>query len=239
MMSFRKQTFENYMTISGLIVVVENDIHKTMEKLAHYKKEGKVTGYLDQSIGKMLSKVEKKQRKLVERSRHVIEELDEEKRKEFKKVEAMYMKRFAGKTLLYDPLNPDSKVVKIFTWFGNLTWGAINSLVGFGFVVAAAIVSPFTRHVDFPTLRLSSSGSQIYADVSGMLPFRGKISFGIFETDYNAGYRFASAHEAGHATQSALLGPLYLPAALLSYILVGGHGGFIEEWADAWAHFHS
>ena len=80
---------------------------------------------------------------------------------------------------------------------------------------------------------------QIYADVCGFPAIPSKMSMGIWELDFCAGYNFAAAHEGGHAKQSAILGPLYIPAALLSYAINGGHGGFIESWADDWyVHSH-
>ena len=108
-------------------------------------------------------------------------------------------------------------------------------VIGAGVVLTAAIISPFTRHVDFPTIKVSASGQQIYVDVSGLTPVPGKMSLGIFELDNHSSYFFASGHEGGHAKQSALLGPLYLPVVVFSYIIQGHSASFMETWADNWA----
>lgn len=238
MMGFRKLIFEKYMAITGFIVLAEKDIDSTMTKIATYKKKGNLPATFSKSIGSSLAKITKRESKSKKAVDHAVEELDSEQFTKFKEAKAEFMKNFADKSFLYDPRNPDNIPVILLTWIGNLTWGGINTLVGLGWVIGAALVSPFTRHVDFPTIKISRSGSQIYADVSGTSYFRGKVSLGLFEMDQNAGWSFASAHEAGHSTQSALLGPLYLPMVLLSYTMNMGHGGFIETWADRWAHFH-
>ena len=46
------------------------------------------------------------------------------------------------------------------------------------------------------------------------------------------GYEFMQDHESGHSVASAVLGPLYIPVVIVSYSGNGGHGGFVEDWAD-------
>ncbi|MBT5093422.1 MAG: hypothetical protein HOM21_04220 [Halobacteriovoraceae bacterium] len=234
MMTFRKEIMELYLGINGMIVITQRDIEATTVKLKHYKSEGLLSKTTDKSIGRLFSKTLSHEKKLISNNKKMIEELDDEKREKFEEVKEQYMAKFEGKSFLFDPRNPDNIPLKILAWVGNLTWGAFNSLVGLGWVIGTAIVSPFTRYVDFPTIKLSRSGVQLYADVSNTTFFRGKVSLGIFELDQNAGWSFASYHEGGHALQSALLGPLYLPAVALSYMMNGGHGGFIESWATTW-----
>jgi hypothetical protein len=68
-----------------------------------------------------------------------------------------------------------------------------------------------------------------------MSPVAGKMSLGLFELDNGSGPSFATGHEGAHAVQSAILGPLYIPAVLVTYALSGFDQGFMEDWADAWA----
>ena len=154
---------------------------------------------------------------------------------------------FAGKTLLFDPALPDHPVTNLMVVFSNLTWGSIQSTLGLGLVlIHKVVITPsswilskfFPRRFSSLSLRkslaISANRMQIYADLCGFPRIFGKMSMGIWELDFCLGHTLSSGHEGGHSKQSALLGPLYLPAALLSYISVGGHGGFIETWAERW-----
>lgn len=142
------------------------------------------------------------------------------------------IEEFKNVTFLYTPGNKYFLITKVLTIIGNLTWGLANTLIGAGVVLVTMAVSPFTDYVDFPSFALAASGMQIYVDVTGMSPFGGKMSLGLFELDNGAGYYFASDHEAGHAIQSAILGPLYLPTVLITYALTGVHHGPMEQLAD-------
>lgn len=142
------------------------------------------------------------------------------------------MAEFKNVTFLYTPGSKYFILTKILTIIGNLTWGLANTLIGAGIVLATMAVSPFTPYVDFPTFALSSSGMQIYVDVTGMGPLPGKLSMGLFELDNGLGYSYASEHEGGHAIQSAILGPLYLPTVLVTYLISGFDQGLMEDLAD-------
>lgn len=142
------------------------------------------------------------------------------------------MGEFKNVTFLYTPGSKYFLLTKILAFIGNLTWGLANTLIGAGIVLATMAVSPFTPYVDFPTFALSSSGMQIYVDVTGMGPLPGKLSMGLFELDNGLGYSYASEHEGGHAIQSAILGPLYLPTVLITYLISGFDQGLMEDLAD-------
>jgi hypothetical protein len=96
------------------------------------------------------------------------------------------------------------------------------------------VISPFTDSVDFPSFSLSSNGKQILVKINGYGP-PGEMSMGLWEIS-SWGGGFASTHEGGHAFQSALLGPLYLPVVLTTYAIFGWDCGFAEEWATDWGY---
>ncbi len=179
------------------------------------------------------------------------EQFEGDEKEQLIKLKKDFEAAFKGKSLLYGPNNPDHPLVHLLVITSNLTWGLVNSLVGLGFIAAGLILAPATRiintisrmltgyrivyNVHWPAIKVAQNRMQLYVDSCGLGYIRSKMSMGLFELDFCTNHRFASMHEGGHAKQSALLGPLYLPAAILSYALVLGHGGFIEHWADVWA----
>jgi len=139
--------------------------------------------------------------------------------------------------------------------------GAINSAVGLLAIVGSAIAAPFSDAIEVPRLRWSRSKLQIVATIADHW-YRGGTSLGLFliegsdslERKSEEDYELHLLHEGGHAYQSALLGPLYLPVVGVDYALHGGgnhhfyfmhardRGGlsrdperdaFVERWADA------
>tara|TARA_Y100000590_G_scaffold470775_1_gene670255 strand:- start:77317 stop:78579 length:1263 start_codon:yes stop_codon:yes gene_type:complete len=232
---FRTEVLDLHLTMVGAIQVADKDIETTLVSLKSLKKHGAINKRISKVIKKSLKSIKKKEHKHRKGLFHTTDILSEEEKENFEKLKADYNKKIAGMSFLFDPANPDSVISKILVTISNLTWGLVNSVIGAGVVLTAAIVSPFTRYVDFPTIKLSASGQQLYVDVSGLTPVAGKMSLGIFELDNHGGYYFASGHEGGHAKQSALLGPLYLPVVVFSYIIQGHSGSFMETWADNWA----
>jgi len=233
--SFSKEIQDNYFTFLGLHVVLNNDLAKTTKNLGTYKEKNLLPRYIKRAIGRTVKRVKKSDNKRNSSMANMKEHLGEKKFNEFLEIQKNFISKLETKSILFDPNNPDSIVSKIFVVILNLTWGLPNTLIGIGIVLATAIVSPFTPYVDFPRFAISASGQQIYVDTSGMGPMAGKMSMGLFEFDNHAGYSFASGHEGGHSKQSALLGPFYLPAVLLSYSISGFDQGFIEDWAWGWA----
>jgi len=232
---FRTEVLDLHLTMVGAIQVADKDIETTLISLKSLNKQGAINKRISKVIKKSLKSIKKKEHKHRKGLFHTTDILSEEEKANFEKLKADYNKKIAGMSFLFDPANPDSVISKILVTISNLTWGLVNSVIGAGVVLTAAIVSPFTRYVDFPTIKLSASGQQLYVDVSGLTPVAGKMSLGIFELDNHSGYYFASGHEGGHAKQSALLGPLYLPVVVFSYIIQGHSGSFMETWADNWA----
>ncbi|MFT6070732.1 MAG: hypothetical protein ACJAT2_000708 [Bacteriovoracaceae bacterium] len=233
--NFRTEILDLHLTMVGAIQVADKDIERTLISLKSLKKTGAIDKSLSKAIKKSLKAIKKKEQKHTKGLFHTTEILDSVEKENFEKIKADYNKKIAGMSFLFDPANPDSIISKILVTISNLTWGLVNTVIGAGVVLAAAIISPFTKYVDFPTIKVSASGQQIYVDVSGLTPVAGKMSLGIFELDNHGGYFFASGHEGGHAKQSALLGPLYLPVVIFSYIIQGHSGSFMEDWADSWA----
>jgi len=127
--------------------------------------------------------------------------------------------------------NQKNGAKEFFTILGNLTWGLPNTVIGGVLAIGAVATSPFRGGYG---IRWSRNGQQFQVDTRGMGVYGSSMSMGLFELDYGAGSG-VSYHEGGHASQSAVLGPLYIPAALASYGTNLGHGGFIEYWADDWA----
>ena len=232
---FRTEILDLHLTMVGAIQVADKDIERTLTSLMSLKKAKAMSKRNSKAIRKSLRSIKKNEQEHTKGLFHTTDILEPEEKENFEKIKADYNKKIAGMSFLYDPANPDSVISKILVTISNLTWGLVNTVIGAGVVLAAAIISPFTKYVDFPTIRVSSSGQQIYVDVSGLTPVAGKMSLGIFELDNHGGYFFASGHEGGHAKQSALLGPLYLPVVIFSYIIQGHSGSFMEDWADAWA----
>lgn len=146
---------------------------------------------------------------------------------------AAILMKYSNISFLFTPGQKYFLITKLLTLIGNLTWGLANTIIGAGVVLAAIAVSPFTRYVDLPSFKLSKSGMQIYVDVTGMSPIPGKMSLGLFELDNASSFDFASHHEAGHAIQSALLGPFYLPVVLITYLISGFDSGLMEDLADS------
>lgn len=233
--NFRTEILDLHLTMVGAIQVSDKDIERTLLSLQSLNKQGAISPRVSKAIKKSLKSIKKREHSHTKGLFHTTEILNEEEKENFEKLKADYNKKIETMSFLFDPANPDSIISKVLVTISNLTWGLVNSVIGAGVVLTAAIVSPFTQYVDFPTIKLSASGQQIYVDVSGLTPVAGKMSLGIFELDNHGGYHFASGHEGGHAKQSALLGPLYLPVVVFSYIIQGHSGSFMETWADNWA----
>lgn len=230
----RKQILNEYLGTLGLIKITENDLKRTLEKMKMLKDAARETLVGDEVVKSLFDELREKEAERVEKINTTItENASAEEAQQIQEQMIAYDEEMRGKTLLYDPNNPDHPLVHILVIASNLTWGLINTLIGLGFVIVRVLLTPF---LGMPTIKVSASRMQIYADVCGLgVPYT-KMSAGLFELDFCTSYSFASDHEAGHAKQSAVLGPLYFPAAILSYILVMGHGGYIEHWADAWSH---
>lgn len=122
------------------------------------------------------------------------------------------------------------------TWIGNLTWGLFNSLIGFILFIGALL--HLAGKGEKPVVRLSRTGEQIVLE-NGVYG-DDVMSLGIFQFGQTSHIKIEDKytddeHETGHARQSAVLGPFYLPLVGISYANVGGPYGFIEDWADDWA----
>lgn len=234
---FRDKVLDKYLTLVGVSKVIQRDMEKTLTNLSKLKEHGVSPSYVDKNLARHLKRVTKRERGKQDQFNNMHHDMDDEQRAKYDELKTQYEKKLAGLSFLYDPngTNKDSFLMDALVVLGNLTWGLVNTAIGVGAVLGTMIVSPFTRYVDFPTFAISASEQQIYVDVSGLGPVPGKMSLGLFELDNHAGYHFASGHEAGHAKQSALLGPLYLPMVLFSYAVQGHHGSFMERWADVWA----
>jgi hypothetical protein len=233
---FRDKVLDKYLTLVGVSKVIQRDMERTLSRLTKLKEHRVSPKFVDETLSKHLKRVAKKEKKKQEQFQHMHDEMDDEQKAKYDELKAEYEQKLAGLTFLYDPnnMNKDHFLMDSLVILGNLTWGLVNTAIGLGAVLGAMIVSPFTRYVDFPTFAISASEQQVYVDVSGMGPIPGKMSLGLFELDNHSGYYYASGHEAGHAKQSALLGPLYLPMVLFSYAVQGHHGSFMERWADVW-----
>ena len=251
---FKLEVMQQYMAYMGMIKIVDKDAKETLTKLKRMRDRGILPDNYNDNISQLLGSERNRSAKKVKAFNDFKDEaLTKEQIEEFDKALTAFETTFNKKSLLFDPANPDHPLIHLFVIASNLSWGLINTMVGGAFVATAAVLAPVSRVVNklidtlfprfmfrmyeikFPTIRISESRMQIYADVCGLGIVSGKMSAGLFELDFCTSQGFATNHEAGHAKQSALLGPLYFPAAILSYILVGGHGGFIEEWADIWA----
>ena len=248
----KQRLLSDYSTALAISSITANDLRVTLKQLVELKKDALLSDTLKLTIDRVVGGCaghERLDRGQVDK--FAKESLTSTAQESLQKTMASYHDLMKAKSLLFDPANPDHPIVHVLVIVSNLSWGLINTMVGLGFVITAAIVAPVTQvagagvramgseplfmEMRMPKLRIADSGMQIYADVCGLGFIPSKMSAGLFELDFCTGYTFASDHEAGHAKQSALLGPLYFPAAILSYILNMGHGGFIEDWADAWA----
>ena len=234
---FRDKVLDKYLTLVGISKVIQKDMEKTLSKLAKLKDYGFSPKFINKNVARHLKRVSGAEKKKQDQFTHMHDDMDDEQRAKYDQLKTEYENKISKLSFLFDPNNPnkDNFIVDALVVMGNLTWGLINTAIGVGAVLGTMIVSPFTRYVDFPTFAISASQQQIYVDVSGLGPIPGKMSLGLFELDNHSGYYFASGHEAGHAKQSALLGPLYLPMVLFSYAVQGHHGSFMERWADVWA----
>ncbi|TNE99134.1 MAG: hypothetical protein EP326_08615 [Deltaproteobacteria bacterium] len=234
---FRDKVLDKYLTLVGVTKVIQRDMEKTLWKLSKLKEHNVSPDFVNENLGRHLNRVAKRESGKQEQFQHMHDDMDDEQKSKYEELKSEYEQKLAGLSFLYDPnnTNKDSFLMDALVIIGNLTWGMVNTAIGLGAVLGTMIISPFTRYVDFPTFAISASEQQIYVDVSGMGPIPGKMSLGLFELDNHSGYYFASGHEAGHAKQSALLGPMYLPMVLLSYAISGHSGSFMERWADVWA----
>jgi hypothetical protein len=235
-LGFRKNLERELLKMVGIGIVINQDLAKVKNtiKVIHEAQR------LPEALKKNLlhtekeiveAKVEKAKNYKVDKS-NCIEK--KENSPECHKLEGdrqSLMAEFKNVTFLYTPGSKYFLLTKVLTFIGNLTWGLANTLIGAGIVLATMAVSPFTPYVDFPSFAISSSGMQIYVDVTGMTPFPGKLSMGLFELDNGLGYTYASEHEGGHAIQSAILGPLYLPTVLITYLISGFDEGLMEDLA--------
>ena len=233
-LEFRKNLEKELLKMVGVGIVVNGDISKIkdsiktindVQPLAKGLKDGLLKS--DQAILKASNDKAKRYELSKEQCKEnpaVCEKLDADR--------ATLMAEFENVTFLYTPGNKYFLITKLLTIIGNLTWGLANTVIGAGVVLVTMAVSPFTPYVDFPTFNIAASGMQIYVDVTGMSPIPGKMSLGLFELDNATWYEFESDHEAGHAIQSAILGPFYLPTVIMSYIISGHHGSFMERLAD-------
>lgn len=242
----------SYVDALSIHAITANDLKTTLKHLREMKDEGVLNSDIEKTISKVVRQIggsEKLTRQEI--NGFLKESITDKAQDALSKAVTDYQEKIKGKTFLFNPELQDHPLIHVLVIVSNLTWGLVNTLVGLGFVITAAILAPITQvagatirafgyeplfmEMRLPKLRIADNNMQIYADVCGLGIVPGKMSAGLFELDFCTWESFASSHEGGHAKQSAILGPLYFPAAILSYILVGGHGGFIEEWADAWA----
>lgn len=248
----KQRLLADYSSALAVAAVSANDLRTTLTQLRELREAGAIIEPLEIAINKVVSGCgghERLDKKNVDE--FMKESLTQKAQGTMDKAMTDYHRSLKGKTFLFDPAHPDHPLIHVLVIVSNLSWGLVNTLVGLGFVITAAIVAPITQvagagvramgyeplfyEMRMPKLAIAQSNMQIYADVCGLGFIPSKMSAGLFELDFCTGQSFASHHEAGHAKQSALLGPLYFPAAILSYMLNMGHGGFIEDWADAWA----
>lgn len=255
---FKLEVLQQHMAYIGMIKIIDQDAKKTLIKLKAMRDANILSPELSENISSLLNTgKEENSEKIQKFSEYKKEVLTDEQRAQFDKALTSFDVNFEKKSLLFDPSSPDHPLIHLFVIASNLSWGLINTMVGGAFIATKMLLVPVSRGVnlfmnflevvtpyhfymrmyefDLPRIRIAASRMQIYADVCGLGIVPAKMSAGLFELDFCAGYNFASGHEAGHAKQSALLGPLYFPATILSYALVGGHGGFIEVWADIWS----
>lgn len=248
----KERLLSRYINALSIHAITNRDLKTTLSQLNEMKLAGLLEKDLDTAITKLVTKLGGTERVEKQQVNNFLKESITEKAQDvLGKAVSDYQETLKGKTFLFQPELQDHPAIHVLVIVSNLTWGLVNTLVGLGFVITAAILAPVTHaagttvrafgyepmfmEMRLPKLRIADNNMQIYADVCGLGFTESKMSAGLFELDFCTSKEYASDHEGGHAKQSALLGPLYFPAAILSYILVRGHGGFIEEWADAWA----
>ncbi len=113
-------------------------------------------------------------------------------------------------------------------WFDHLTYGAINTAIGIPLGLTGMVINE-ARSGEPSSIHFDETGQQlVFKNGSLNFPYEystGAIHHGIGEAD---------AHEAAHGKQAGNLGPLFLPAVGLSYLLQGMDEGVMEEWAEEW-----
>lgn len=232
----RKKIEEKLLMLVGVGIVVDQDFKEVKSIIQNFKKNN----HLPESLRSILSRTDKNVKKELDAhtSNYKVSKGEcsinsqDDKCKQILETRSELMAQYKNVTFLYTPGQKYFLITKVLTLIGNMTWGMANTLIGAGVVLVTMAVSPFTKYVDFPSFHLAASGMQIYVDVSGMSPRPGKLSLGLFELDNHSSFEFASYHEAGHAIQSAILGPFYLPAVLVTYAISGFDNGAMEILAD-------
>jgi hypothetical protein len=141
--------------------------------------------------------------------------------------------KLLGQTLIYVP-GVGFSITKFLAVVSNLSWGLINTAVGVGIILVAAVASPFSSYVDFPSFQVADNEFQIWVGLRGMVHWDSAFSMGTWIFG-GSSMQMSVAHEGGHSFQSAVLGPFYLPMVGVSYLLQGHKDSFMERWADAWA----
>lgn len=245
---YRQQLLSKFFGLTGMLKVISKDSKTVLKRLSELKENNLLSQVHIDLVDDLLGEMGSSEQKFTKFTNEVIDSgLSDEMHNTYEELQKESDKIFANKTILFDPANPDSAVVDILVVLSNLTWGSVQTGLGLGIILTHAIIATpaswvlgaifpdYFRPLRGPQLKRSLNGNQIYANVCGLPAIPSKMSMGIWELDFCAGYSFSSGHEGGHAKQSALLGPLYLPAAILSYTINGGHGGFIESWADSWS----
>lgn len=236
-LELRKKLEEKLLTMVGVGIVIDQDYNHVRSIIKSYKEDNNLPESLriilsrtDKNIIKDMSAHAKKLR--VTKGDCSSDSIDE-KCQQILETRAAIKAQYEKISFLFTPGQKYFLITKFLTLIGNLTWGLANTIIGAGIVLATIAASPFTPYVDFPSFHLSASGMQIYVDVTGMSPIAGKMSLGLFELDNASGFGYASYHEGGHAIQSAALGPFYLPAVLITYVLSGFDNGLMENLADS------
>lgn len=236
-LSFRRNLEKELLKLLGVSLVIDQDLQKVKTTIKNLDQAITLDESLEKNLVKSNRKILDNRKDKLEKYRlnkpFCAENTEDQTCLAIEAQRKALIEEFQNVSFLYTPGNKYFLITKILTTVGNLTWGLANTLIGAGTVLVTMAVSPFSDYVDFPSFAISASGMQIYVDVSGIAPFGGKISLGLFELNNGAGYYFASEHEAGHAIQSAILGPLYLPTVLVTYALFGIHDGPMEQLADA------
>lgn len=246
----REELLKNFMGLTGMLKVIAKDSKTISDRISQARENDLLTQEQITLVENLSQEMCDSTQKLQELTTETLKNgLSSEMNEAYAEMQTKADEIFKDKTILFDPANPDHPIVHVLVILSNLTWGSIQTSIGLGIVLTHAIVlTPlswileplFPMHfmkLRGPTIKIADNKMQLYADVCGFPAIPSKMSMGIWELDFCTGYYFASAHEGGHAKQSALLGPFYLPAAILSYALNLGHGGFIESWADDW-HVH-
>jgi hypothetical protein len=235
-LELRKKLEEKLLTMVGIGIVIDQDYNQVRSIIKNFKEDNTLPESLrlilsktDQDVNKEMNAQAKKLR--VTKGDCAVDSTDEKCQQILDAREAIKA-QYEKISFLYSPGQKYFLITKVLSFVGNLTWGLANTLIGAGVVLAAIAASPFTPYVDFPSFHLSASGMQIYVNVTGMSPIPGKMSLGLFELDNASGFGFASYHEGGHAIQSAVLGPFYLPAVLITYVASGFDQGLMENLAD-------